>query len=195
MNSDLIISHITGQIQLTQQEIDFFISLLEPGKILKKEWLVRTGDICRHDYFINQGCVKVCYTNEKGSENIIKFAMENWWVVDLESFLHRTPSSYYIQAVEDTWFFKLSKSNYDLLHREIPSFQQFSRLRWQTGFIALQQRIIQNLSLTAEERFYHFLQKYPGLDQRISQRLIAAYLGITPEFLSMLRKKWAGRFS
>jgi CRP-like cAMP-binding protein len=195
MNYKGILTNISKYIKLNESEIDFFTSLLEYGEIAKKDYLLRTGDICRYDYFVNKGCLKVCYTNEKGTESIIKFAIENWWVVDLNSFLNHTPSFYYIQAVEDTQFFRLSKSGYDKLHKEIPAFQQFSNERWQNGFIALQHRLIQNISLSAEERYNHFLHKYPGLEQRISQRLIAAYLGITPEFLSMLRKKWATQFS
>lgn len=175
--------------------MDFVISLLEHRAIKKKELLIRSGDVCRYDYFVNNGCLKVCYLDNKDAECIIKFAVENWWVVDLDSFLHRKPSFYYIQAVEDTQLFQLSKSNYDLLHREIPVFHKFSSERWQNGFIALQQRIIQNLSLTAEERYYHFKEKYPDLETRISQKLIAAYLGITPEFLSVLRKKWSTHLS
>ena len=195
MNFDLIISNILKHIKLNTSEIDFFVSLLEPVTISKREYLVRSGEVCRHDYFVNKGCLKVCYSDNKGVECVIKFAIEDWWVVDLDSFLNCKPSFYYIQAVEDTELFKLSKSNYDLLHKEIPGFQKFSNERWQSGFIALQQRIIQSLSLTAEERYMHFKEKYPNLDQRISQRLIAAYLGITPEFLSVMRKKWATAFS
>jgi len=195
MYFDLIISNISKHVKLDASQTNFFLSLLEPKEIGKKEYLIRTGDICRYDYFVNKGCLKVCYNDEKGVECVIKFAIENWWVVDLDSFLHHKPSFYYIQAVEDTALFQLSKSNYDLLHRQIPAFQQFSNHRWQAGFIALQQRIIQNQSLTAEERYFHFKEKYPDLDQRISQKLVAAYLGITPEFLSVLRKKWASTFS
>lgn len=195
MSYDLIIENISKTANLTEEEKGFFTSLLEPYSLSKKEFLIRNGDICRYDYFVNRGCLKVCYTDNKGVECVIKFAIEKWWVVDLNSFLHQSPSYYYIQAVEDTELFRLSKSNYDLLHREVPAMQKFSSERWQNGFIALQQRIIQNLSLTAEERYSHFKQKYPNLEQRISQKLIAAYLGITPEFLSMLRKKWATQFS
>ncbi|MES1216070.1 MAG: Crp/Fnr family transcriptional regulator [Bacteroidota bacterium] len=195
MNTDLIISNISQHIRLSATELDLFTSLLEPHFVSKKEFLIRTGDICRYDYFVNSGCLKVCYTDDKGVECVIKFAIENWWVVDLNSFLNQSPSFYYIQAVEYTELFRISKSNYDLLHREVPAIQKFSSERWQHGFIALQQRIIQNLSLTAEERYSHFKQKYPNLEQRIPQKLVAAYLGITPEFLSMLRKKWATKFS
>ena len=195
MNYDLITANISNHIKLNQREIGFFTSLLEYGEISKKDYLLRTGGVCRNDYFVNKGCLKVCYTNEKGTESIIKFAIENWWVVDLNSFLNQSPSFYYIQAVEDTAFFRLNKSAYDKLHKEIPAFQKFSKERWQNGFIALQHRLIQNISLPAEQRYHHFLEKYPGLEQRISQRLVAAYLGITPEFLSMLRKKWSTQLS
>ena len=189
MKADLIISNISRHIKLTNAEIEFFISLLEVRVISKKEYLIRSGDVCRHDYFVNNGCLKVCYTDEKGIECVIKFAIEDWWVVDLDSFLNRKPSFYYIQAVEDTTLFQLSRSNYDLLYQRNPIFEKFSNYRWQNGFIALQQRIIQNLSLTAEERYKHFREKYPNLEVRISQKLVAAYLGISPEFLSVLRKK------
>jgi len=185
----MILEYISRQIALDPAEREFFASLLERKSISKKDYLIRTSEICRYDYFVISGCLKVCYINRKGVECIIKFAIENWWVVDLDSFLNYKPSFYYIQAVEDTELFRLSRTNYDLLHQKIPAFQKFSKERWQAGFIALQQRIIQNLSLTAEERYWNFRQKYPNLEQRISQKLIAAYLGITPEFFSMMRKK------
>lgn len=191
----MILADISRYIHLDPEEAGLFVSLLEARELARKQFLLRQGEICRYDYFITRGCVKVCYTGEKGTECIIKFAPENWWVTDLDSFLNKKPSFYYIQAIEDTEVFQLNRSNYDRLYQEIPKFQKFSSERWQHGFIALQQRVMQNLSMTAEERFRHFMQKYPGLDQRIPQKLIASYLGITPEFLSMLRKKWATRFS
>ena len=190
MNYTLITDHITQRIKLTKAQIEFFLSLLEFKRIRKKEYLLRTGETCRYDFFVNAGCLKVCYIDEKGNENIIKFAIENQWVVDLESFLYEKPSFFYLQAIEETEVFCITKKNYELLHKKIPAFEKFSNERWQNGFIALQQRIMQNLSLTAEERFHHFKIKYPNLDQRIPQKLIASYLGITPEFLSMLRKQW-----
>jgi CRP-like cAMP-binding protein len=195
MSLQLVQSNIAQYIHLSPSEMNFFLSLLEERTVFKKEYLLRTGEICRYDYFITKGCVKVCYTDDKGAECIIKFAPENWWVIDLDSFLHKKPSFYYIQAIEDTNFLQLSRTNYDLLYQSIPQFQKFSNERWQNGFIALQQRIMQNLSMPAEERYHQFKHKYPELEQRIPQKLIAAYLGITPEFLSMLRKKWASQFS
>lgn len=195
MYEQQILDSLERNFFLSQKERSLFMSLLEHRQLQKRDYLLRIGEICRHDSFVLKGCLKVCYNDEKGVEKIIKFAPENWWVVDIDSFLHAKPSFYYIQALEDCELYQLSRSNYHRLHEEIPAFQKFSHQRWQNGFIALQQRILQSQSMTAEERFEHFLQKYPGLDQRIPQKLIAAYLGITPEFLSMLRRKWASRFS
>jgi CRP-like cAMP-binding protein len=186
-----IIANISSHISLTQQEIDFFVGLLEVRTIPRRKYLLRRGDICRYDFYIANGLVKVCYLDDRGEECIIKFAPEDWWVVDLDSFLNVKPAFYYMQAIEDTEVFQISKFNYDLLLKNIPQFYKFSTDRWQTGFIALQQRLMQNLSLTAEVKYQHFREKYPGLDQRVPQKLIASYLGITPVFLSMLRRKWA----
>lgn len=189
MNFDLILNNILEHgVQLDASQKTTFTSLLETRKIAKKEYLFNVGEICRYDYFVNKGCLKVCYYDDDGKECIIKFAVENYWVVDLDSFLNFRPSFYFVEAVENSDLFQLSRENYDILHREIPAFHAFSNKRWQAGFIALQHRIIQSHSLTAEERYLQFRQKYPGLEQRISQRMVASYLGITPQFLSAMKK-------
>ena len=189
MNVDLILASISRHAKLSQAEIDLLISVLEIKTIKKKEYLIRTGDLCRYDSFINKGCLKICYANEKGVECVTKFAIEDWWVVDIESFLKSTPAYFYYQAVEDTELLRISKANHLLLIDRIPAFQKFMLERWQNSFIMLQHRFTQNNSMTAEEKYHHFKLKYPGLDQRISLRLTASYLGITPEFLSVLRKR------
>lgn len=191
MNHDALIKNISSSITLSAEELDIFLSVLECRTIPKGGYLLEKGNICRHDYYISRGLVKVCYLDDTGTENIIKFAPEDWWVVDLDSFLNMKPAFYYIQTIEETEVFQISRAGHDRLHSSIPQFHIFSGIRWQNGFIALQQRVMQGLSLSAEERYQQFLEKYPGLDQRLSQKLIASYLGITPVFLSMLRRKWA----
>ncbi|MBO9636117.1 MAG: Crp/Fnr family transcriptional regulator [Chitinophagaceae bacterium] len=188
---DALIKNISSSISLSAEELDIFLSMLECRTIARGAYLLEKGTICRHDHYISRGLVKVCYLDDAGRENIIKFAPEDWWVVDLDSFLNSKPAFYFIQAIEETEVFQLSRAAHDRLHSLIPQFHIFSNMRWQNGFIALQHRVMQGLSLPAEERYQQFLQKYPGLDQRISQKLIASYLGITPVFLSMLRRKWA----
>jgi CRP-like cAMP-binding protein len=195
MDVDLILSNISRYVQLSKVEVELFVSVLERRTVYKKDYLIKSGEICRHDFFVNKGCLKVCYANEKGVEYVTKFAIEDWWVVDIDSFLNATPSFFYYQAVEDTELLQISKANYHLLIQQIPAIQKFTVSRWQNSFIMLQHRFIQSSSLTAEEKYREFQRKYPGLDQRISLRLTASYLGITPEFLSVLRKRGASSFS
>jgi CRP-like cAMP-binding protein len=121
------------------------------------------------------------------------FGIEDWWVGDLYSFLTQTPASYFIDAIEDTEILQITKANLDKLYEQVPKFERFFRIMLQNAFIAQQQRINQNLAFTAEQRYADFLQRYPQLEQRLSQKQISSFLGITPVFLSMLRRKLANR--
>jgi CRP-like cAMP-binding protein len=124
-----------------------------------------------------------------GFEHIVMFGIEDWWVGDLFSFLTQKPSAYFIDALEDSEVLQISKTNLDKLYERVPKFERFFRLILQNAFIAQQERINQNLSYTAEQRYLEFVKKYPHLEQRLSQKQVSAYLGITPVFLSMLRRK------
>jgi CRP-like cAMP-binding protein len=132
----------------------------------------------------------VFYADSEGVEHVAKFSPENWWSVDLESFALQTAAFYNIQAIENTDLFQISKANYEQLFDRIPKFERFSRMMFQNSYIMLQHRMTQNLFSSAEEKYQHFIAKYPMLEGRIPQKDLASYLGITPEFLSMLRRKW-----
>jgi CRP-like cAMP-binding protein len=184
-----IVKSITDVVPLADHEIDMLISVVELRTFRKKEFILMAGDICRVETFVNSGCLKVFYTDSAGVEHNVKFAPENWWSLDLESFAMQTPAFYSIQAVEDTACVQISKAHHDWLYDKIPQLEKFARLRYQNSYILLQHRMTQNLFSTAEEKYEAFSKKYPGLELRIPQKDIASYLGITPEFLSMLRKK------
>lgn len=189
MDFNRIIRNITRHIVLDQAETDIFTSLLNSREIGRKEFLLRGGEIGKQMAYVDTGCLKVYSVSEDGTEHIVKFAPEDWWAVDIESFSLQLPSFYNIQAIEPSMTWQLSKDNYERLCLEVPKFERFFRILFQNSFIALQRRTQQSLSASALERYQHFKEKYPNLEQRISQKQIAAYLGITPEFLSMLRSQ------
>lgn len=184
-----ILAHVAKSITLSATEEELFVSLLSAKSFEKKHELLSIGDVCRFQTYVVQGCLKVFYLDEKGEEHIVKFAIENWWAFDIESFFQSTPAYYGIACLEDTYTLQLSQDAHAALLTQIPAFEKFYRLMLQTSFIALQHRMTQSLSLPAQERYERFQQKYPGLESRISQKSIASYLGITPVFLSMLRKE------
>ena len=189
MNTDLIIQNISRHIHLDETERDFFISLLETKKLKRKEFLLKQGNICKTENFIVKGCLRIYTIDDNGFEHIVMFGIEDWWVGDLYSFLTQNPATYFIDALEDTEILQISKVNLDKLYESVPKFERFFRLILQNAFIAQQQRINQNLSYTAEQRYVDFIKKYPQLEQRLSQKQVSAYLGITSVFLSMLRRK------
>ena len=124
-----------------------------------------------------------------GIEHNISFAIENWWLGDLQSFINNAPANQNIQALEDTVTFSINQEDWNSLIKEIPEFVYYTRLLFRNTMFTHENRILQNLSFTAEERYLYFLNNYPDLSRRISQKHIASYIGITPEFLSMLRAK------
>jgi CRP-like cAMP-binding protein len=189
MDTDLILQNISRHIQLDTTETDFFISLLQSKKLKRKELLLKPGDICKTENFIVKGCLRTYTIDDNGFEHILMFGIEDWWVGDLFSFLTQSTATYFIDALEDSEILQISKPNLDKLYERVPKFERFFRLILQNAFIAQQQRINQNLSFTAEQRYLDFITKHPNLEQRLTQKQVSAYLGITPVFLSMLRKK------
>lgn len=189
MDRELILQNISRHIHLDKTETDFFIGLLQSKKLKRKDFLLKQGDICKTENFIVKGCLRTYTIDNNGFEHIVMFGIEDWWVGDLFSFLTQSPATYFIDALEDTEVLQITKPNLDKLYERVPKFERFFRLILQNAFIAQQQRINQNLSFTAEQRYLDFISKHPNLEQRLSQKQVSAYLGITPVFLSMLRKK------
>lgn len=184
-----ILTHVGRSITLSEAEQSYFTQLLTQRSYTKKQVLLSVGDRCREQYYIVNGCLKIFYLDEQGEEHIAKFAIEDWWAFDIESFFQSTPAFYGISCLEDTTVLCLHQDSLQQLLKQVPAFEKFYRLMMQNSFIALQHRMTQSLALPALERYERFQQKYPGLENRISQKNIAAYLGITPVFLSMLRKE------
>ena len=189
MSEEPIIKNISQHIQLDEREVDYFLSLLQPRAIKRKEYLLRPNEVCKYESFITKGCLRTYTIDNTGLEHIVMFAVEDWWTGDLYSFLTQTPGNFIIDALEDTELLQISKSDLEKLYEEVPKFERFFRIILQNAFVAQQQRINQNLSYTAAERYLHFIKRYPQLEQRLPQKQVAAYLGITPEFLSMIRRK------
>jgi CRP-like cAMP-binding protein len=117
------------------------------------------------------------------------FAMSDWWLTDMYCFLNEKPSMTFIETIEDSCILNLSKPNFDHLLKAIPKFERFFRILMQNAYTREQLRSIENLTLNAEDRYLRFITKYPRIAQNVTQKQIASYLGITPEFLSAILKK------
>ena len=191
MNVAPILQNVGKHIRLSESEADYFVSLLQRRTLKRKEFLLKEGDVCKTENFITKGCLRTYTIDENGVEHTIMFAMEDWWIGDLYGFWTQTPSTHFIEALENSELLQISKPNLDKLFETVPKFERFYRIVFQNALIAERRRVNQNLSFTAEQRYLNFIEKYPELENRISLKLIATFLGITPEFLSMIRNKIA----
>ncbi|SIT33643.1 cAMP-binding domain of CRP or a regulatory subunit of cAMP-dependent protein kinases [Filimonas lacunae] len=165
------------------------VAVLQQKTIPKGTCLLQAGQICRYIYFVNYGCLRTFYLNESGVEQNVLLHPENWWVSDLASFSGKRKSKYNIGALEKTEVIFFSHEQLEQLFTEIPKLESFFRILYQNALVFYQNRLLTILTQSAEERFRIFRKLYPHLEQRIPQKHIASLLGMTPVFLSMLRKR------
>lgn len=183
--------YIARCISLNEKELTFFHSILHHKTIKKKTFLLQQGQVCDFEAYIIKGCIKVYYLDKEGNEVILLFAVEDWWVSDIESFTNQLPSNLFIETLEDCELLFLNFADKERLYQQVPQLERMFRLMVQRAYVVLQHRFFATISQPAEERYLDFLKRYPSIPQRVAQHQIAAYLGISPEFLSKIRAKLA----
>jgi len=191
MDFGLILNNVCKHIQLTEAEKELFTSFLQTKKLKKKEYLLHQGEICKYSAFVLSGCLRGYSIDKNGTEHVLSFAPADWWMADMYSLISQQPGVLNIEALEDTEMLLLSKINQEKLYLEIPKFERFFRILAEKSLVANQQRLIDRLSLTGEERYKIFCNRYPTLINHLPQKQIAAYIGVTPEFLSRARAEMA----
>jgi CRP-like cAMP-binding protein len=186
-STELILQNISGYLHLDEEEKALFVSMLQPLTVKRKQLLLQCGDICKYSSFVTQGCLRGFYLDKNGNEHVLSFAPENWWIADMYSLISQKPGILNIEALEETVVLQLSKQNQQKLYELAPKFERFFRIITENSLVAYQQRLMDNLSLTAEERYQNFVKRYPSLVNRLPLKQIATYIGVTPEFFSRMR--------
>ncbi len=184
-----LLRHIRNYIRLDAGQAGILQDYLQTAVIGKKEHLLNEGQTCNAVYFVTQGCLRQYYLQENGAEQTIQFAIENWWMSDYISFETQRPSTFYIQAVEQTTLLYIRHSDQAALFEAIPLLERYFRLVLQRAYMASLTRIQYIFTFTGAERYHHFQELFPAFVQRIPQYMLASYLGFTPEFLSKIRAK------
>ncbi len=188
-NNKQIIDYIKKYVSLTFEEEEQFLSKVTSANFKKGKFIIKKGDVNRYQNFIIKGCLRTYKIDQNGKESILTFSLENWWAGDLYSFLLEQPTEYFIEAIEDTEVIRITKQNLEIIYKKIPQINVLFRILLERAFIAQQERIMSNITETAEEKYIKLRKKYPLFEKRIPLKHLALYLGITPQFLSMIRKK------
>lgn len=188
-----LIACIREKVDLSEGDIDVLKHFFIPKKVRKRQYILNAGDVCQYITFVEKGMLRSFTVDSEGSEYVVQFAIEGWWISDVGSFVSGKEALYNIEALEDSELLHLSKSQMDELVAQLPVMERFFRLLMQNNIVSLQRRVVAYMSLSAEEKYLKLMEVAPDIMQRASQQHIASYLSITPETLSRVRKKVAER--
>ncbi|WP_310379100.1 Crp/Fnr family transcriptional regulator [Flavobacterium sp.] len=188
MNTKLILQNVSKHIKLTKEEETYFVSLLKEKTYKNKQYITQEGTICKQITFINSGCCRIFNIDKNGFEHILNFASHDYWIGDLYSIISQKPGVLFIQAIENTEVIQISKSDLNNLYLKIPKFERIFRILAENAYVETQNRVMEGMGLSANERYAIFNKKYVTIKHLLPQKQIALYLGVTPEFFSRMKK-------
>ncbi|MCL9804776.1 Crp/Fnr family transcriptional regulator [Flavobacterium amniphilum] len=186
---NLLLENIAKHVSLTPDEQERVLSFTTPKQFKPKTILLKAGEICTHSFFVTKGILRSYTMDENGVEHVVSFACPGWWIADMYSFLSQRPGQLFIEVNEEAEVLLLSKEDQDKMYREVPKMERFFRILIENSLVANQQRLIDNMSFTAEARYDKFSKKYSGLIHSLPQKQIASYIGVTPEFFSKMKAR------
>ncbi|WP_143961228.1 Crp/Fnr family transcriptional regulator [Litoribacter populi] len=185
---DKLIKYFKNFFPLNEKERNELSTRFIERKVKRRALILQQGEVCRHFTFIVKGCLKMYAVDKSGKEHNLQFGAENDWITDLSSFYSEKPSSVYIETMEPSVMLQIKHPDLLHLYTNYHKFDRNFRIIIEQKYIELQNRVLQNISSTANERYLSFLEHYPNLSNRLPNTQVASYLGITPEFLSKIRK-------
>lgn len=186
---NLLLENIAKHVSLSNEEQERVLAFTEIQHYKAKTILLKEGQICTHSFFVLKGILRSYTIDENGVEHVVSFACPGWWIADMYSFLSQRPGQSYIEVNEDAEVLILSKENQEKLYLEVPKMERFFRILIENSLVANQQRLIDNMSFTAEARYDKFTKKYAELVHCLPQKQIASYIGVTPEFFSKMKAR------
>lgn len=195
MDGNLLIQSIRKHIHAGEEAEKFLLQLVQEKTLKRKTMLVKSGDVNQFSAFVTHGCLRSYSLDSNGFEHIIQFAPSGWWIADIASLISGEPGKLSIEALEDSTVLLLSRKNQEILFAKYPIFERFFRIIIENSVASQHNRLMDYLGLSAQERYEGFCKRYPSLMQSLPQKLIASYIGVTPEFLSKMRRQMVAKKS
>lgn len=183
-----LLEHLHKFVPFSEEEWALIVGKIKKRAIKRRQKILQEGDVCKHYSFVLEGCFRMYGIDDKGYEHNIQFAAESDWIADIGSFYAKKPSKLYIEAIESSTILQIEQQDLYALYIKIPKLSIAFKVIIENKYVELQNRVLQNFSSTAQQRYLSFLEQYPHLSNRLPNTQIASYMGITPEFLSKIRK-------
>lgn len=188
-----LFSFFDSFVPLNDEEKNELSVRVKERTVKRKQFVLSAGQTCHHYAFVVEGCFRTYSVDHAGKEHNLQFAAENDWLADISSFYSEKPGKLFIEAMEPSRILLIQKNDLLFFYKHFPKFVRYFKVIFENKFVEMQNRVLQNISSTAEERYLTFLEQYPGLSNRIPSLHVASYLGLTPEFLSKVRKDLASK--
>lgn len=186
---DILLQSIAKHVSLTKEEQQIILDSFTMTRYPAKTKLLEAGEVCINSSFVLSGIVRNYCLDDQAVDHTMSFAAQGWWIADMYSFLSQKPGNSYLEVVEDAIIMTLSRDNQLALFDRVPKVERYFRILIERSLVATQQRLMDNLTLPAEERYTRFLERFPEIKYCLPQKQIASYLGVTPEFFSKMKKK------
>ena len=186
---DSILNNIKRFVKLTSEEEARITSIIKASRIKKKQFIIQPGFVCQSRTYIVEGAIRVFYLDDQGKEHTVSIGVEDWFVTDFFSYINQVPAINFAEALEDSYIFQMRYEDIEPLCKEIHALSEYFRLTTEKAFAFSRRRVISNISMTAEQRYDAYIEKYPHIVNRVPQYVLASYLGMSQEFLSKIRKR------
>ena len=185
----LLLRNMQRYVALDASEKQCIHRTFKQIRVPRKTSILVQGRPCRYFYFVESGSLRAFHSNAKGKEATIMFAIQDWWITDMATFVERKPALISLESLEECLLFSVDLTTLEQLLQKLPKLERYFRILFQRAYVREQMRALDTISYTVEERYHRFLQKYPQIVEKVSQKQLASYLGVTPEFLSTVKKK------
>lgn len=188
-----ILDNIGNYVMLTEEEAERLVGIIRTTKIKRRQFIDQPNYVCRYRNYVVQGAFRSYFIDKEGKDHTVQIAVEDWFVSDFYSYITQTPATLFVEALEDSTLFQMDYNDIEGLCKEVHALSEYFRITTERAFAFSRKRALSNLSMTAEDRYLDLLKRYPNIVNRVSQKVIASYLGFTPEFLSKIRKNLASK--
>ncbi len=182
-----LINKIKSSITLSSKAEEYLFSISKEKTVPKAEILIRQGQAVKKTYFVTVGCLRSYCIDNDGKEHTLQFAIKDWWISDFIAIYNNELATLTVECITDSTIIEFNANELDGIHSLFPEFEAFQRKNLERHVVSLHKRILNQLQLTAQERYDLFLEQYPDIEQYIPNYHIASYLGITQQSLSRIR--------
>lgn len=182
-----LVKQIKSSIQLSSEAEEYLYSISTKRTYPKGSILIRQGQYVNKIYFVIEGCIRSYCVDKNGKDHTLQFGIKNWWISDYISIYNKEPATLTLECIKESTVIEFDAKKLGEILIPFPEYEPFKRNLLERHVVSLNKRILNQLQMTASERYDLFIEQYPDIEQYTRNYHIASYLGITQASLSRIR--------